>query len=594
MANSGTVILAKASNSNNHSIGGGITVNGGLVQLGGSGGDQIYDSDTVTVSSGAFDTNGQNETFGTLNLTGTGIRGAGALVQSAAASSNLSPGATNLNSNPSIGVTQAAGVLNLNGTVSGSNGFTKVGAGTLVLQNSGNNYGGVTTVAAGTLQFNDDNNQGDLGGSSVTLNGGTLRHYADNAFTSSTHVVNVTGAGGTIDVTGNQGSTLTNQYNFGNANTFTGSGPVSVTDGFLRFSANQTYAGVMTLQPGAGFEYNAGTSGSGSFVVNGDGSGSQATSGELAVTGGGYFGPSNIANSVTVNGGILSFDNDNNGIFSGPITLTGTGATVGLRDFFGTGNVRNGLISGVITGAGGLAVNSGTGSGGVLTLSGANTYSGATSITNAVVVAGSGRTLSGSTLAASATGTGTVTIKNGGFLEGTGGTGSVVVTSGGTITAGSGTTAGGATGTLTTGAQTWNGGGTYVAKANGNSSSDLLQMSGLAIAGSSATPFTVQLVGIGSSATTIGASPLVIAVDSSSADRGTIQAAINSMALKLTTTNVNSYNGQSLQLTEIDLSSAAGEEIAVEAAPEPTSFLLLGLAAAPLIARRRRGAGYLR
>ena len=79
MVNAGTLVLAKSSSASVHAIGGGgLTVNGGTAQLGGSGGDQIYDSANVTVSSGAFETNGQSETFNTLSIAGTGISGAGA------------------------------------------------------------------------------------------------------------------------------------------------------------------------------------------------------------------------------------------------------------------------------------------------------------------------------------------------------------------------------------------------------------------------------------------------------------------------------------------------------------------------------------
>ena len=75
--NSGTVILAKASASGVHAIGGGpgLVINGGTAQLGGTGGDQIYDFAPVTITSGTFDTNDLSETFATLNLQGTGIGG---------------------------------------------------------------------------------------------------------------------------------------------------------------------------------------------------------------------------------------------------------------------------------------------------------------------------------------------------------------------------------------------------------------------------------------------------------------------------------------------------------------------------------------
>ncbi len=83
--NSGTAILAKTSLSspNMHAIGGfGLIINGGAVQLGGNGGDQIYDGANVTVNnSGVFDANGNSEAFAVLNLQGLGPAGGnGALV----------------------------------------------------------------------------------------------------------------------------------------------------------------------------------------------------------------------------------------------------------------------------------------------------------------------------------------------------------------------------------------------------------------------------------------------------------------------------------------------------------------------------------
>ncbi len=78
---SGTVVLAKTSSGSPndvHAIGQDmLTVNGGTAQLGGTGGDQIYDFGSVSVTSGSFDTDGRNEVFANLSLQGTGIGGAG-------------------------------------------------------------------------------------------------------------------------------------------------------------------------------------------------------------------------------------------------------------------------------------------------------------------------------------------------------------------------------------------------------------------------------------------------------------------------------------------------------------------------------------
>jgi fibronectin-binding autotransporter adhesin len=60
--NAGTVILAKASSASVHSIGGGThsIAAGATLRLAGSGGDQIFDSDTLT-NAGTFDLNGRSE-----------------------------------------------------------------------------------------------------------------------------------------------------------------------------------------------------------------------------------------------------------------------------------------------------------------------------------------------------------------------------------------------------------------------------------------------------------------------------------------------------------------------------------------------------
>ena len=74
IANAGTVVFAKASNSGVHAVGGlGITISGGTIQFGGSGGDQIYDNSSVTINSGTFDLNGQSETI-------PGISGSGGTI----------------------------------------------------------------------------------------------------------------------------------------------------------------------------------------------------------------------------------------------------------------------------------------------------------------------------------------------------------------------------------------------------------------------------------------------------------------------------------------------------------------------------------
>ena len=119
--NSGTVILAKASTSGVHAIGGGpgLVVNGGTAQLGGTGSDRIVRFAPVTVTSGA-----SMPMAGTKRSARSASREPGsetpALVNSAAGSSEITPtSGTTLTGNATIGVTQSTGILQLDNPISG-------------------------------------------------------------------------------------------------------------------------------------------------------------------------------------------------------------------------------------------------------------------------------------------------------------------------------------------------------------------------------------------------------------------------------------------------------------------------------------------
>ena len=143
----GTLVLAKVNSSGSLNAigGGGLTVNGGgLAQLGGTGGNQFYNWAGVTVASGGASTPPALATFPTTSTWAgpAGINGAGALVNSVAASSTLTTqngGSIALTGNASIGVTQAAGSLTLNYPITDNGSgyaLTKIGAGTLILTGS--------------------------------------------------------------------------------------------------------------------------------------------------------------------------------------------------------------------------------------------------------------------------------------------------------------------------------------------------------------------------------------------------------------------------------------------------------------------------
>jgi fibronectin-binding autotransporter adhesin len=180
IVNSGTLVLAKTSSSGAHAIGGGFTIAGAnaIVQLSGTGGDQIYDGDTVTVNSGTFDFNALNESF-------AGLAGSGGIVTNNAASGTTST-MTLLNSGSTYG-----GVIQ-DGTNGGKMALT-VSNGTQVLTGA-NTFSGLTSVTGGVLRANAGS--GLSPNSNVTLNGGVLESGTNFTQTLGTAAGNVQLIGG--------------------------------------------------------------------------------------------------------------------------------------------------------------------------------------------------------------------------------------------------------------------------------------------------------------------------------------------------------------------------------------------------------------
>ncbi len=153
--NGGTVILAKSSSSSPpvHAVGAGgiVVMNGGIVRLGGSGGDQIDDSASVTVEDGGeFDMNGQSETFARLTLQSASQLDPALLLNDNGATATL---------NAPITLTGAGstfdpdyGDLILTGVVSGTGSLNMRGASILALD-AANTYGGGTNVYSGIVQL---------------------------------------------------------------------------------------------------------------------------------------------------------------------------------------------------------------------------------------------------------------------------------------------------------------------------------------------------------------------------------------------------------------------------------------------------------
>ena len=161
----GTVVLGKTSNGGTHALGGaGFTLGpgtGNTVQLGGTGGDQIYDYCVLTVNGGTFDFNGRNEAFTVLNGTN------GTVLNNGTNASTLTIG---VSGNGTGGGSYSGVIADGSKTMA----LVKTGSGTQTLGGA-NTYTGGTTVGEGTLTLDYTTVASKLADTGVlTLSGGTL------------------------------------------------------------------------------------------------------------------------------------------------------------------------------------------------------------------------------------------------------------------------------------------------------------------------------------------------------------------------------------------------------------------------------------
>ena len=311
---SGSVLLAKDSTPGVHAIGGsGLNISGGLVQLAGTGGDQLADNANVAITSGSFDANGMDETVNGFSFEGTGLNNAGAILNSAPASSTLTAIAGfSLAGNASIGVTQIDGLLTINSPISGGFGFNKVGQGTLSLT-AVNTFTGTLTVSAGTL----------------SLDGGSL---SSNLTNNATFTYNAGTFGGRLTNAGNV------EFN----------ADFSAANGIENDSALFIPPGRIVSAAGAGLN-NTGTLGvSGTLALSTLNTVTNTNQGTLALSGGVVNGFTFFNGIFFINSGFLT--NSAAGLITGfgtinaPLTNVGTispaGGTLNVPAFINTGDIE--------------------------------------------------------------------------------------------------------------------------------------------------------------------------------------------------------------------------------------------------------------
>jgi autotransporter-associated beta strand protein len=243
------------------------------------------------------------------------------------------------------------------GQISGTGGITKVGDGTVTLSGSGaNSFGGAATVSAGTLLLNKTGVEAVT--TSITVNGGTLMLGAANQIA---NTATVTLGGGSFDLGGNNEQITTLQLNNG---TLAGSG------GTLTAATYNLAGGTVNGNLGTG-TINA----SASAALNGTAAGTtiNITGGTLALGSAGRLTGTTPTVLIT-NGATLTLGGNES---IGTLNLTnGTVGGSGTLSVATAINAQDGTLSANIGGNAGLTKTTAS----TVTLSGANTFTGAVAV----------------------------------------------------------------------------------------------------------------------------------------------------------------------------------------------------------------------
>ncbi|EEC0439161.1 fibronectin-binding autotransporter adhesin ShdA [Salmonella enterica subsp. enterica] len=292
----------------------------------------------------------------------------------------------------------------LENTLSGSGSLVKTGTGELTLSGD-NTYSGGTTISGGTLTADhaDSLGSGDIDNSGVlkvgegelknTLSGsgslvktgtGELTLGGDNTYSGGTTITGGTLTADHADSLGSGDIDNSGVLQVGEGeleNTLSGAGSLVKTGtGELTLSGDNTYSGGTTITGGTLTADHADSLGTGAI----DNSGVlQVGEGELENT------LSGAGSLVKTGTGELTLSGDNS--YSGGTTISGGTLTADHADSLGSGDIDNsgvlqvgeGELKNTLSGSGSL-VKTGTGE---LTLSGDNSYSGATTISDGTLIA---------------------------------------------------------------------------------------------------------------------------------------------------------------------------------------------------------------
>lgn len=531
-------------------LSGNLNVSGGTLDVF----DTMAVNGTATLSGGTTSAGqvllGSTGQTGALSLTGgtlqTGTIGSGG----GTASLSLNGGAIKFTGTPSISVATTVGAggatLNTNGFsgsitggLSGNGTLTKIGAGTLTLGGNNSGYSGGINLNAGTLAL-ATNAANSSTGAITAANGTTLNVTTSGASTplalangatititagGLTYNGAITGAVGTMLLVSNSSSGTSNFSIGGNLTNFAGTLDLAASTGNIRIGAG------------------------GSSLANfdaGDATGTIRTSNDGTTNFGSLTGGPSTRLQGSTNGTVASTyvigANGNSTTFAGSIT-NGTNATPGIVNITKTGA-------------------------GTLTFSGANVYTGTTTI-NAGVLRVNGSHVGG----------GNYAINAGGTLGGNGSISSAVtVNDGGAIAPGN------SPGVLSVGSLTLATGADLVVELNGTSSYDQLNVTGsTSIAGA-------DLLASLNYAPKLGDILYILKNDGSDAIGGTFAGLAQDGVINLlSSTDQRTYAFRISYTANAELTQPTdGNDISLTAVPEPGATGAVLLAMGGILSRRRR------
>ncbi len=404
----GTLILSNTGNDyGDTEIDGGILAAKDAAALG-TGDVTIAESATLALSQGTLDNNvtggGQIVKSGNDELIVTGAN-------NYSGGTTISGGTLTADHADSLGSGDIdnSGVLQvgegeLENTLFGSGSLVKTGTGELTLSGD-NTYSGGTTISDGTLtadhadslgtgavansgvlQVGEGELENTLSGSGSLVKTGTgkLTLGGDNSYSGGTTITGGTLTADHADSLGTGAIANSGVFKVGEGelkNTLSGSGSlVKTVTGELTLSVDNSYSGGTTIIGGTLTADHADSLGTGAVANSGV---LQVGEGELENT---LSGSGSLVKTGT---GELTLSGDNT--YSGGTTITGGTLMADHADSLGTGAIANsgvlqvgeGELENMLSGSGSL-VKTGTGE---LTLSGDNSYSGATTITDGTLIA---------------------------------------------------------------------------------------------------------------------------------------------------------------------------------------------------------------